>query len=431
MGGQLQLLRQEMASLHWTEKMEVVNLTAMLAILPINSGVSLVFACCWFLAVALKNSLLKRWSFFNWHEDKSYKYEKSAYVLIPMMCYFLAYLVSMLWTENRTVGWVEVGQIAWFFLIPMACLCTDFRQISKRMVRAMLWLFVLSMTLLFWYLLVKAVIGICQSSTHSLMSGLIVFPEFMHHGYSALYVMAGLTFLYTELIQKEKLSGILRALLVFCASCLVLFLFFVNSRAGILCLIMLALVCGLHICLIQRKLRQGVMAIVAILALVTVVHFALPEQYRRLSKTTTEIAEGETSDARFRIMESAWEVVKEHPLLGVGAGDRMESLVPYYGTLDDVYCPHNQFLDAWLATGVFGMLILWVMLLLPMVVAWLKHQFFPFMVNLILLVNLLVESMFERQMGVVFAAVIYVYYVLLFQQDSQAKMKVDKDMDLE
>ena len=232
------------------------------------------------------------------------------------------------------------------------------------------------------------------------------------------------------MIQKEKLSGKLLALLLFCACCMVLFLFFVNSRAGILCLIMLTLVCGLYICFVQKKLQKGITAIVAVLALVAVVHFALPEQYRRLSKTTTEIAEGETSDARFRIMESAWEVVKEHPLLGVGAGDRMESLMPYYGTLDDVYCPHNQFLDTWLATGVFGMLILWVMLLLPMAVAWLKHQFFPLMVNLILMVNLLVESMFERQMGVVFAAVIYVYYVLLFQQDSQAEMKVDKEMDL-
>ena len=429
MSGQLQILGQELSSLHWTEKMEVVNLTAMLAMLPINSGVSLVFACCWFLSVALKNSILKRWSFFSWHQDQTYTYDKNVYVLIPMMCYCLAYLISMLWTENRAVGWIEVGEIAWFFLIPLACLCTDFRQVTKRMLRAMLWLFVLSMTLLFCYLLVNAIIVICQSSTHSLIAGLRVFPDYMHHGYSSLYLVSGLTFLYTELIQKEKLGGKMLTLLLFCACCMVLFLFFVNSRAGILCLIMLALVCGLHICLVQRKLRQGVTAIVAMLALAAVVHFALPEQFRRLSKTTTEIAEGETSDARFRIMESAWEVVKEHPLLGVGAGDRMESLVPYYGTLDDVYCPHNQFLDAWLATGVFGMLILWAMLLLPMLVAWRKRQFFPLMVNLILIVNLLVESMFERQMGVVFAAVIYVYYVLLFQQDTQKEVKVDKAIE--
>ena len=431
MSAWLQNLRQEMSSLHWTEKMEVLNLAAMLMMLPVNSGVSLVLSCCWFLSVVLKNTLLKRWSFFSWHQDQTYMYEKNVYVLIPMMCYWLAYLFSMLWTENRAVGWVEVGEDAWFFLIPLACLCTDLRQISKKMLRAMLWLFVLSMSLLFWYLLVKAIIVISQFPSHSLMDGLRVFPEFMHHGYSSLYVAAGLTFLYTELIQKEKLGGKMLVLLVFCACCLLLFSIFVNSRAGVLCLIMLALVCGLHICFIQRKLRQGIIAIVAVLALVAVVHFAMPEQFRRLSKTTTEIAEGETSDARFRIMENAWMVVKENVWFGVGAGDRMDSLVPYYGTLDDTYCPHNQFLDTWLATGVFGMLILWAMLLIPIMVAWRKHQFFPFVVNMMLIMNLLVESMVERQMGVVFAGVIYVYYVLLFQKDSKLEMKVDKAVDLE
>lgn len=106
-------------------------------------------------------------------------------------------------------------------------------------------------------------------------------------------------------------------------------------------------------------------------------------------------------------------VVKDNVLLGVGASDRLDSLVPYYGSLERTSCAHNQFLDTWLATGVFGMLTLWVMLLLPMVIAWQRHQIFPILINTILIVNLLVESMLERQMGVVFFAVIYLFYVML------------------
>ena len=421
MNSRLQVLKKELTELHWTEKMEVANLTAMLMMLPINSGISLVFTCCWILSVVLKNTLLKRWSFFFWHQDKSFNYDKSSCVLIPMMCYWLAYLVSMLWTENQATGWVQVGQVAWFFIVPFVCLCTDFRQISKRMLRAMLWMFVLTMTVLFWFLFVKAVLITCQSSSQLLMNVLTVFSDYMHHGYSSLYVVAGLTFLYTELIQKEKLGRKMLALLAFCAGCLVLFTFFVNSRAGVLGLILLALAGGLHSCIIRKKLRQGIMAVVAILAVVAVVHFALPEQFRRLSQTTTEIAEGETSDARFQIMENAWMVVKENVWFGVGAGDRMESLVPYYGTLEDTYCPHNQFLDTWLATGVFGMLILWIMLLLPIVVSWRKRLFFPVMINIVLIVNLLVESMFERQMGIVFFFVMMIVFVLDVQYVSSSQ----------
>lgn len=105
---------------------------------------------------------------------------------------------------------------------------------------------------------------------------------------------------------------------------------------------------------------------------------------------------------------------EKNSLTGVGAGDRMDSLVPYYGTLDDVYCPHNQFLDTWLATGVLGILLLWIMLLLPTVIAYKKKQILPVMINLLLIVGLMVESMLERQMGVAFMTVINIYYLLLF-----------------
>lgn len=412
-----QILKQNFSCLHWTEKLETMCLAAMLATIPINTGISLVFTCCWFMSVSLKNSFLKRWSFFAWHQDKSFHYEKNAYILIPMMCYWLAYLISMLWTENLATGWVEVGQIVWFFLIPLTCLCTDFRQISKQSLRAMFWLFVLSLMLVFGFLLIKAILLTIQSPSHSFMESIMLFNLFRHHAYTSLYIIAGLAFLYTELIQKH--SRVMRFLMYFCIICLLIFLFFANSRAGILGLILLTLMCASHACIVRKKYRQGIISIIVVLALVVVVHNALPDQFRRLSKTTSELAQGETSDIRFLIMENAWTVVKDNALLGVGAGDRLDSLVPQYGTLDEVSCPHCQFLDTWLATGVFGMLILWLMLILPMIVAWRKRQVFPILINTILIVNLLVESMLERQMCVVFLAVIYVYYILLFQRDNK------------
>ncbi len=410
----IQILKQDFSGLHWTEQLEIFCLTFMLASIPINSGISLVFSCCWFLSVVLKNSFLKRWSFFSWHQDKSYQYDKNAFILIPMMLYWLAYLISMLWTENLTAGWAEVGENIWFLLIPLTCLCTDFRQISRQLLRAMLWIYVLTITLVFFQLLVKAIIVTHQSSSAFLTSGLMVFNHYIHYTYSTLYIVSGLAFLYTELIRKERLSHGMLVLLIFCACCMVAFVFLLNSRAGILYLILLSFMCVLHTCFIRKKYFVGIVSLIAMMALVAVLHYALPDNLHRLSKTTSEIAHRNMSDSRFQIMENAWTVVKDHPLKGVGAGDRMDSLVPYYGTLDDVFCPHNQFLDTWLATGVLGMLILWIMLLLPMVVAYKKKELLPMIINLLLIVGLMVESMLERQMGIAFVTVINVYYLLLF-----------------
>ena len=393
--------------------MEVIFLAAMLMAIPIDAGLCLFFASCWFLSVMLKNTILKRWSFFDWHQDKSYPYNRNAFMLIPMMLYWLAYLTSMLWTENLSSGWVKVGQSAWFFAIPLVCLCTDFRQISKRLLRAMLWLFVLTLTVVFFYLLTKAIITTHQTSSVFLKSGLNVFHNYIHYTYSTLYIATGLAFLYTELIRKEKLSRGMLALLVFCACCMVIFVIMLNSRAGILYLILLTLMCVLHTCFIRKKYRLSIIALVSILALVAVFHFILPEKLHRFSNTTSEIAHGDMSDSRFQIMYNAWTVVKEHPLLGVGVGDREDSLVPLYGEQNHVYNPHNQFLDTWLSTGVFGMLILWAMLLLPIMVAYKSKQLMPIMVNLLLIVGLMVESMLVRQMGIAFMTVINVYYLLL------------------
>lgn len=306
-----QILKQDFSCLHWTEQLEIFCLTFMLATIPINSGISLVFTCCWFLSVVLKNSFLKRWSFFSWHQDKSYPYDKNAFILIPMMLYWLAYLISMLWTENLTTGWAEVSENIWFLLIPFTCLCTDFRQISQRLLRAMLWLFVLTLTVVFFYLLAKAIITTNQSSSIFLKSGLNVFHNYIHYTYSTLYIASGLAFLYTEFIGKERLSRGMLALLVFCACCMVAFVFLLNSRAGILYLILLSLMCVLHTCFIRKKYHVGIISLIALLALVAMLHYTLPEELHCFSNTTSEITHGDMSDARFQIMNNTWIVVKK------------------------------------------------------------------------------------------------------------------------
>ena len=409
-------LKQAFSGLHWTETLEIVTLTLMLSMIPFHTGISLFFTYCWFLSVVLKNSILKRWSFFSWHQDKSYPYNQNAYMLIPMLVYWLAYLISMFWTENRAAGWTEIEQNAWFFAIPVTCLCTDFRQISKKCLRAMLWAFVITLTLLFFYLLAKSIIVTQQSSSGYLTSGLKVFYDYIHHTYGSLYIVSVLAFLYTELVGEEKLGRGMLVLLALCACCLVVFLLFLNSRAGILSFILLSILCCLHTCFIRKKQRQGIISLVVVLTLLTVAYNALPEEFHRLSRTSSEIANGDMSDSRFQIMQSAWTVIKEHPLTGVGAGDRMDVLLPFYDTPKDVLCPHNQFLDTWLATGIFGLLTLCLMLAWPIQAAVKKKQVLPMLINVALLVCLLVESMFERQMGVSFTAVIYVYYSIILMK---------------
>ena len=137
---------------HWTETAEIGCIAAMLLSIPFSSGVTLAFAVAWLLLLILKNSLLKRWSFFGFHQDKSYQNDKTPVFLYLMMAYWLLYCVSMLWTENKEQGGVEIGSLVWMFVFPLMYAVTDFRQVTKQHVRLMLWLFVVSwLLLLLWF----------------------------------------------------------------------------------------------------------------------------------------------------------------------------------------------------------------------------------------------------------------------------------------
>lgn len=395
--------------MHWTEKLSFYSMALMLMFIPLDAGTSYVFICLWMFSTVLKNTILKRWSFFGWHQDKNYKYGKSSYLLIPMMVYWGLYLLSMLWTEDKATGWLEVSSLAWFAAVPLTCLCTDFREVTKTRLRNIFWLYVIFMSLLFVLLLVMDQVKPCQ-----LISWLRSGYEFyyLHHSYMAVYIVAGLAFLYSECLFAESASVKKNLLVVLCACCLFPFLLLINSRTGSLGLVMLLVMCWVHLCFIRKKYRASFVMLLSVVLIGCVSYITLPEKFKRLSATTEQVAHGDKSDVRFAIMGNALTVVKENPVLGVGAGDIEDALTPFYGSRADVYRPHNQYLETWMATGVVGVVVLLLMMLVPMVNAFKRRRWLAVSIIIIFAVSILFESMLERQMGVSFFCVMMVLCVV-------------------
>lgn len=404
----------EISGLHWTEKFELLNLALMLIFIPTWAWVSFLFMSLWMFSVVLKNTILKRWSFFNWHQDKHYVYAKNTYMLIPMIVIWCIYLVGMLWTSNKQDGWKEVGHFVWLAGIALTCLCTDFREVKKIHLRKFFWLYVLLMSLLFIVLLPIYLLK---------MSGVVtpVFCEFLtgesmfyhiHHSYMAVYIIAGLAFLYSECVNSEKLNAKKIALIAVCAICLLLFLLFINSRTGTLSLIILLMMCWLHLCFVRKKYRASLIAVVALVAVGSVVFFTLPDNYRRLSTTTEQVAQGDNSDLRIGIFQNAWMVIKDNVVFGVGTGDVIDELTPYYGSREDVSRPHNQYLETWMAIGLPGLITLLLMFLLPMLYAYKRRCYLMVAIIAIFAISNLFESSLERQMGMSLFCVMMIYFVI-------------------
>ena len=159
----LKSLRNDLNSMHWSEHTEILLLALMLGSIPISSGLSLCIAFFELVNIVVKNTVLKRWSFFTWHQDKSYSYSNSWIILLPMIAYWFIYLLSMFWTENVEMGWVEIGENVWFLIFPLGCAMTDFRQFNQQILGKIFWLYVTIMMVLFGILLTIVIVKACRS----------------------------------------------------------------------------------------------------------------------------------------------------------------------------------------------------------------------------------------------------------------------------
>lgn len=111
-----------------------------------------------------------------------------------------------------------------------------------------------------------------------------------------------------------------------------------------------------------------------------------------------------------------WQLIKEHPVLGVGSGDLMTEMTAkykdWYPEVDQekVLIPHNQFMVIALAAGISAMLlfVIWVFAPLTLVKKGRNGRYF-FCVWLMLFAPLLVEPLLEVQFGVF----VYLFFLLL------------------
>jgi O-antigen ligase len=118
------------------------------------------------------------------------------------------------------------------------------------------------------------------------------------------------------------------------------------------------------------------------------------------------------------IWPQAISLIKENPIKGVGLGRSIEALsnkylaIGYPKGVDNRFNAHNQFLESWLQLGFFG--IFWWILFIGYMLflsirkkeIWLGHFIF------LLVCYLLVESLFESQMGMVAVAFFSAFFIL-------------------
>lgn len=345
------------------------------------------------------------------------------WVLCGPAVYWIVLALSQFWTSDLATGWQLLGLKAVLLALPLCLLVSDTSYLTAGLLRGLGYALLLALCGAFGYFLVKAASAAVLEGT-SLTSFQGAFyaehedGEVYHHAYIALYAVVAMVFVYHELLTRWTLMrGWLRWLLVLSLPLLVAYVVVVNSRAGMVAMAMAMVACVVHLTVVRRSWKLGLgIGALALIGLVAVTQL-VPSYTNRIASTLENVED----DARTSINRCNWHAYVQSPVVGYGAGDYHARQVEQYASdgydygYEAEFNAHNQYLESLLAAGVPGLLALLVFLLAPCFWALRSrnHAFVITLLTAVVALNLLFESMLERQMGLLFIGCLYPIMVLI------------------
>lgn len=235
--------------------------------------------------------------------------------------------------------------------------------------------------------------------------------------YFALYLTVGLIIL----LFKSKLFSIKKATIL--SFFFIMLLFLVSNKAS---LITLGAILLLRTLTLQTSISKK-MAFLGALGLAFVALIALNPRTRLSVEKVYNGALTIDKNARYgfstRLLswDAALDLVKAKPIIGYGSGDSQAKLnmvyqeKEYIFPLKESYNAHNQWLQTWLETGVLGVLVLGIIFISLFRRGSSISEATNFIVALalILFLNTLFESIFNRFSGVSFFSFIVCFVLTL------------------
>ncbi|MCB2221035.1 MAG: O-antigen ligase family protein [Bacteroidetes bacterium] len=240
-----------------------------------------------------------------------------------------------------------------------------------------------------------------------------------HPSYLSLLFSFAIIILVNWLITNKQKTDLKRIAAMVLVIYFQVFIILLSSKAGIvgLVLVYISLII-MTILKSHNNIKYVSILITALLAAFVIILIMTPPAYQRFfaaeraleSKLQPDSTSIDGSVARMLIWKSSLEIILEHPIIGVGTGDVNYTLLNKYRKHHIVmaeereYNAHNQYLQTYLGVGLPGFLILIGCLGIALIVAFKHNNLLYLSFILLFAFHILVESMLERQAGVVFYA---------------------------
>jgi len=366
--------------------------------------------------------------------DRSY-YKQVGKVLknklgVAMIGYFLILTISLVYSQNLPEGLRTLETKFSFFVFPFFLpILLENSTNQKKLLPILLYSGLA-------YIVVSFIdAGIHYQSTQSLTSffytelGVGFFKEgsFVHPAYASFFYNILIAYVGLNLI-KNQLSFTRKLISAFLLGLMALFIFMLSSKFGILAL-------AVNSCLLLlfyiKESKQVTRAILVFLlgtfsGVIVITQTPLKQRFEAaFSAMTNGNGKYSSSQTRLDVWSVTTEIIGENPLFGVGIGDIRDELLNKYNEKGYLlysergYDSHQEFLQTWAASGVPGIGLLLILFFLMFQKARQTNNFLLTIFSILFLLFGMVESMLERQAGVVF----FVFFGMLLYSFTSIKAK--------
>lgn len=355
---------------------------------------------------------------------QSFRETKRRFLRTPFVLwaalFFLSYFISGWWSGISKPWLSEMLQKAPFLFFPIALVNLDLHHPRLKLYVILMALSVMlsGMSYSLWFLIRDPMLLFSGSHLPSPSAG-----DYIRF---TIALVLGLQMIIHLLKRAAplRLSKGLKIYLYFWFFLAVLYIHIQAPKSGLICLYGL-LILHLFYHLFQRKrqapwLFLGLLTTAATFLWLSVQYLPpITRQWNQLQKERDIWVSGDTGSyetvssvvPRLVSYQTAWEGIKESPLLGVGAGNvdqAMEQLYQKHFPFIKHYIivPHNQFIFSFLAVGIPMGLFCFIMSIIPLFDQ--KRRSFDLTVTtLLLFFGLMIEAMLEVQYGIF----VYLFFI--------------------
>ncbi len=326
-------------------------------------------------------------------------------VFLPLL-YFLVLVISFSYTQNTPQAFFLLQLQFTFLVLPF--LFAFERPSNQLDIYFVIQSFVAVSLAVGFAMIAKSIFIFFTQGTINYYT---TFSVLMHPSYLAIYFNSSVLFSVWLIINSRKLNWIaVFSILISFAG-----IYFSGSKAGLISVFLLLLFMMFRFMI--RYYKRLTFIVLPVVLLIFVVIIMSSGRFSNLFKAVNNyqqvfehpVAVEESTALRLLTWHASSIVIAEHPIFGVGLGDNTDQLCKVYAAknykmpLDKKMNSHNQFLETTVGQGIIGLSALLVMLLLPLFHNS-KNQFLIHGFLIIFITNMLFESIFTHQAGVVFYA---------------------------